>query len=77
MNYDIATVEPGLGPSAPPFEESEAVPSAPPLDLDMPVPSAPVMMAEQEDDRQDRDGTDRMEAGAVMASPGHVSLRLG
>ncbi|KAI0003849.1 hypothetical protein BJV74DRAFT_489569 [Russula compacta] len=43
MTSDTATVEPQLGPSAPPFEESEAVPSAPPLDLDVPVPSAPPM----------------------------------
>ncbi|KAI9455912.1 hypothetical protein BJY52DRAFT_614119 [Lactarius psammicola] len=74
LNYDIATVEPGLGPSAPPFEESEAVPSAPPLDLDVPVPSAPVMVAEPEDDRQD--DVHRMDTGAVMGSPGHVSPTL-
>ncbi|KAF8274278.1 hypothetical protein EI94DRAFT_1696194 [Lactarius quietus] len=53
LNYDIATIEPGLGPSAPPFEESVAVPSAPPLDLDVPVPSAPAMVTEREDDRQE------------------------
>lgn len=47
LNYDIASIEPGLGPSAPPFEESVAVPSAPP------VPSAPAMVTEHEDDRQD------------------------
>jgi hypothetical protein len=46
LNYDIATIEPGLGPSAPPFEESVAVPSAPPLDLEVPVPSAPMMVTE-------------------------------
>ncbi|KAF8506518.1 hypothetical protein F5888DRAFT_2735 [Russula emetica] len=33
VNLDSATVEPQLGPSAPPFEECEAVPSAPPLTL--------------------------------------------
>ena len=53
LNYDIATIEPGLGPSAPPFEESAAVPSAPPLDLEVPMPSAPAMATEWEDDRQD------------------------
>jgi len=53
LSYDIATIEPGLGPSAPPFEESVAVPSAPPLDLDVPVPSAPAMVTEREDDRQE------------------------
>lgn len=43
MTSDIATIEPQLGPSAPPFEEGEAVPSAPPLDLDVVAPSAPPM----------------------------------
>jgi len=71
LNYDIATVEPGLGPSAPPFEESEAVPSAPPLDLGLPVASAPVLAAEREDDRQD--DAHRMDTSAVMALPGHLS----
>ncbi|KAH8992417.1 hypothetical protein EDB92DRAFT_567259 [Lactarius akahatsu] len=71
LNYDIATVEPALGPSAPPFEETEAVPSAPPFDLAVPVASAPVLAAEREDDRHG--DTHRMDAGAVMTSPGHVS----
>ncbi|KAI0308363.1 hypothetical protein B0F90DRAFT_1813635 [Multifurca ochricompacta] len=31
LNFDIVAVEPELGPSAPPFEESGAVPSAPPM----------------------------------------------
>ncbi|KAH9964150.1 hypothetical protein BC827DRAFT_1265959 [Russula dissimulans] len=44
-NFDI-TVEPQLGPSAPPFEESEAVPSAPLLEFDAHVPSAPPMDSE-------------------------------
>jgi len=35
------TFEPPLGPSAPPFEESEVMPSAPPPDFDVHVPSAP------------------------------------
>jgi hypothetical protein len=74
LNYDIATIEPGLGPSAPPFEESIAVPSAPPLDLEVPVPSAPFLVTEQEDDRQD--DVHRMDTGAVMALPGRVSLSL-
>jgi hypothetical protein len=74
LNYDIATIEPGLGPSAPPFEESIAVPSAPPLDLEVPVPSAPFLVPEQEDDRQD--DVHRMDTGAVMALPGRVSLSL-
>ena len=43
VNLDSVTVEPQLGPSAPPFEECEAVPSAPPLDFDEHVPSAPPM----------------------------------
>ena len=64
LNYDITNIEPGLGPSAPPFEESEAVPSAPPVDpdVDVPVPSAPAM---GEVDRQD--DAHRMDAGPVMA----------
>ena len=43
VNVDDTPVEPELGPSAPPFEESEVVPSAPPLDFDSDVyvPSAP------------------------------------
>jgi len=43
VNVDDTPVEPELGPSAPPFEESEVVPSAPPLDFDsdVHVPSAP------------------------------------
>jgi hypothetical protein len=40
------TLEPQLGPSAPPFEESEVEPSAPPFDLHMHVPSAPPMDTE-------------------------------
>jgi hypothetical protein len=40
------TVDPPLGPSAPPFEESEVMPSAPPLDFDVHVPSAPPMDTE-------------------------------
>ncbi|KAH9081478.1 hypothetical protein EDB83DRAFT_2332974 [Lactarius deliciosus] len=71
LNYDIATVEPALGPSAPPFEETEAVPSAPPFDPDVPVTSALVLAAEREDDRHG--DTHRMDTGAVMTSPGHVS----
>jgi hypothetical protein len=43
VNPDSTFVEPQLGPSAPPFEECEAIPSAPPLDLDAHVPSAPPM----------------------------------
>jgi hypothetical protein len=43
---DVVTLEPQLGPSAPPFEENEVVPSAPPFDLDMHVPSAPPMDTE-------------------------------
>jgi hypothetical protein len=68
LNYDIANFEPGLGPSAPPFEESEALPSAPPVDpdVDVPVASAPTM---GEDDRQD--DAHRMDASAVMAFPGN------
>ena len=72
LNYDIANIEPGLGPSAPPFEESVAVPSAPPLDLEVPVPSAPVMLTEQDDDRQD--DVHRTDTDALTALPGHVSL---
>ena len=53
LNYDIATIEPELGPSAPPFEESAVVPSAPPLDLEVPIASAPAIATEWEDDRQD------------------------
>ena len=53
INYEIATIEPGLGPSAPPFEESGAVPSAPPLDLNVPVPSAPAIVTERDDDMRD------------------------
>jgi hypothetical protein len=40
------TVEPPLGPSAPPFEENEVMPSAPPPDFDVHVPSAPPMDTE-------------------------------
>ena len=43
---DSAAVEPQLCPSAPPFEEGEALPSAPPLDFDVHVPSAPPMDSE-------------------------------
>jgi hypothetical protein len=43
---DDITVEPSLGPSAPPFEESEVMPSAPPPDFDGHVPSAPPMDTE-------------------------------
>lgn len=46
VNLGSAIFEPQLGPSAPPFEESEAVPSAPPLDFDVHVPSAPPMDSE-------------------------------
>ena len=69
LNYDIANFEPGLGPSAPPFEETEAVPSAPPVDaeVDVPVPSAPAMA---DVDRQE--DVHRMDAGAIMALPGNV-----
>ena len=69
LNYDIATIEPGLGPSAPPFEESVVVPSAPPLDFEVPVPSAPVMVTEQDDDRQGDVHRMDMDTGAL---PGHV-----
>jgi hypothetical protein len=41
VSLDSAAVEPSLGPSAPPFEECEAMPSAPPLDFGVDVPSAP------------------------------------
>jgi len=76
LNYDIANIEPGLGPSAPPFEESEAVPSAPPVDLDVeaPVPSAPAMVTEEESDSQD--DAHRMDGGAVMALPGNKPFTL-
>ncbi len=69
--YDIATLEPEPGPSAPPFE---AVPSAPSLDLEVPVPSAPVIVADLEDDRHD-DGHGT-ETGSVLTPPGHVLLAL-
>ncbi len=41
VSFDSVAVEPSLGPSAPPFEECEAMPSAPPLDFGVDVPSAP------------------------------------
>ena len=45
-NLDGTTVEPQLGPSAPPFEEYDEAPSAPPLELDVHAPSAPPMDSE-------------------------------
>lgn len=50
LDIDNATVEPQLGPSAPPLEESEVMPSAPPLDSDVHVhvPSAPPLDTEDE-----------------------------
>ena len=48
VDIDNATVEPQLGPSAPPFEESVVMPSAPPLDSDVHVPSAPPLDTEDD-----------------------------
>jgi hypothetical protein len=64
LNYNIANMEPPLGLSMPPFEESEVVPSTLPVDLDMDVPvaSAPAM---GEDDRQDN--VHRMDASAGIS----------
>ena len=71
MNLDSATVEPQLGPSAPPFEECEAVPSAPPLEFDVHVPSAPPMDSEDFPDTTSvsEDGED---PGATSTIPGPV-----
>lgn len=48
LDVDNVTVEPQLGPSAPPLEESEVMPSAPPIDSDVHVPSAPPLDAEDD-----------------------------
>ena len=48
LDVDDVTVEPQLGPSAPPLEESEVMPSAPPLDSDVHVPSAPPLDTEDD-----------------------------
>ena len=66
VSLGSAVFEPQLGPSAPPFEESEAMPSAPPLDLDAHVPSAPPMDPEDEDypDTSISDLEDGADAGA-------------
>jgi len=46
LNVDNVSVEPQLGPSAPPFGHCEAVPSAPPFDFDVPVSLVPPMDSE-------------------------------
>ena len=67
VNLGSATVEPQLGPSAPPFEECEAVPSAPPLDFDVHIPSAPPM--ESEDfPHTTSDSEDSADPGATSTS---------
>ncbi|KAH9962720.1 hypothetical protein BGW80DRAFT_860238 [Lactifluus volemus] len=55
VNRDIVTVEPDLGPSAPPFEENG---TAPPFDPDVLVPSAPPMPSEDLPESDDMDGWD-------------------
>jgi hypothetical protein len=66
VNFDIAMVEPDLGPSAPPFEEDGAVPTAPPFVPDVPVPSAPPMPLEDFSDAVGGpEGTHRMDTSAL------------
>lgn len=65
VNLGSVTVEPQLGPSAPPFEECEAVPSAPPLDFDVHVPSAPPLDSE--------DFPDTTSGSEDSANPGATS----
>lgn len=65
VSLDSTTVEPQLGPSAPPFEECEAVPSAPPLDFDEHVPSAPPMESEDCPDT----AVSGLEDGAASVTP--------
>jgi hypothetical protein len=71
VNLDSATVEPQLGPSAPPFEECEAVPSAPPLDFDVHVPSAPPMDSEDFPDTTSG-SEDSADPGATSTIPAPV-----
>lgn len=72
VNFDSTTVEPQLGPSAPPFEECEAVPSAPPLDFDMHVPSAPPMDSEDFPDTTTSGSEDGADPGATSTIPSPV-----
>jgi hypothetical protein len=72
VNLDSAIVEPQLGPSAPPFEECEAVPSAPPLDFDMHVPSAPPMDSEDFPDTTTSGLEDGADPGATSTIPAPV-----
>jgi hypothetical protein len=67
VSLDSAMVEPQLGPSAPPFEECEAVPSAPPLDFDVHVPSAPPMDSEDCPDTT----VSGLEDGGAIQPPGN------
>lgn len=72
MNLDSATVEPQLGPSAPPFEECEAVPSAPPPDFDVHVPSAPPLDSEGFPDTTTSGSEDSMALSATSMIPAPV-----
>ena len=69
VNLDSAIIEPQLGPSAPPFEECEAVPSAPPLDFDVHVPSAPPLESEDFPNTTTSGSGDRADPGATSTIP--------
>ena len=77
LDVDDVTVEPQLGPSAPPLEQSEVMPSAPPLDSDVHVPSAPPLDAEDDCPEATTGGfedDDHVDADTMQMIPQHVVI---
>ena len=77
LDVGNVTVEPQLGPSAPPLEESEVMPSAPPLDFDVHVPSAPPLDAEDDCPEATTGGfedDDHVDADTMQMIPQHVVI---